>query len=122
MWMAIMLAVLISMESKGKVDALGKHGEVGCLQITPVMVDEVNRILRVREVDKRYKYIDRYDRQKSEVMAKLYFSYYKPRTPRQYAELWNGGPSGIKRPTLATRHYADRVVLKMEEALSCEAY
>ena len=59
---AVLLAVLIQVESGGNDKAVGDCGRaIGCLQIRVVAVDEANRIVGER----RWRYSDRYDRQKS---------------------------------------------------------
>ena len=42
-WQKLMLAIAFT-ESRFNPDAVGKAGDYGCLQITPVYVEEVNRI------------------------------------------------------------------------------
>lgn len=42
-WQKLMLAIAFT-ESRFNPDAIGKAGDYGCLQITPVYVEEVNRI------------------------------------------------------------------------------
>lgn len=41
----IFVKALIQVESEGKADAVGKTNDVGILQITPIYVKDVNRIL-----------------------------------------------------------------------------
>lgn len=61
---------LIQVESGGNDSAigdthLGSNHAVGVLQIRPIMVREVNRILKLKGESHRFKMKDRYDREKS---------------------------------------------------------
>ncbi len=55
------ISALIEVESMGKDSAVGKNNDVGVLQITPIYVEEANRILGER----KYTLDDRLDRYKS---------------------------------------------------------
>lgn len=92
-----LLPALIQVESGGRDTAVGDGGKaVGCLQLWPVMVQDVNRIS-----GKRYTLADRLDRNKSKEMARIYFRYYGKRwTVEQAARAWNGG---VKSGTLRSR-------------------
>ena len=87
-------------ESGGDCRAIGDKGRaVGCLQIWEVCVRDVNRIS-----GKHYAYKDRYSREKSYEMFKIYTDHYaskkrlgrKP-TNQDRARVWNGGPNGYKK-------------------------
>jgi len=89
---------IIAVESGGDDSAVGDGGKaVGCLQIHPIMVKEVNRILK-KEV---YTLDDRKDRTKSIAMFRVYSSHYTPSWDGRHYELvarrWNGGPKGDKK-------------------------
>lgn len=64
-----LVEALIQVESRGNENAIGDTnlGEpsVGVLQIRPIMVREVNRILKRTGSEKRYKKKDRFSREKS---------------------------------------------------------
>jgi hypothetical protein len=96
----VLLLVLIIVESHGDDNAINGNA-VGCLQITPVVVEDVNRIAGTN-----FTLQDRYDRQKSIQMAEIYLKYYgqvyTKKTGKQpdneiYARIWNGGPNGWKK-------------------------
>lgn len=57
----ILIQALIEVESCGNIIAIGDKNSVGCLQITPIYVKDVNRILG----DEIYTLDDRFDKQKS---------------------------------------------------------
>jgi len=94
------LDALIHVESSNNDSAYCKHEDaVGCLQIRQTMVNDVNRILKRQGESKRYAYIDRWSRDKSIQMFKIYCNYYNLTTPEEIARCWNGGPRGINKPT-----------------------
>ena len=92
---------LIHVESRGIDSAIGDtHLEtpsIGVLQIRPVMVREVNRILKRTKSDKRYKLKDRFSREKSIEMFMIWKNYHHPKDGfEEIARCWNGGPRGMK--------------------------
>lgn len=64
---------LIRTESNGNPNAIGKTGDVGILQITPIYVADVNRIAHTH-----YTLEDRYDPDKSLEMFNIMNAYYNP--------------------------------------------
>ena len=68
---------------------------VGCLQIRKCMVDDVNRILKLKKLHKRFTYNDRWSRFKSIEMFDVYCSHYNLITSEEIARCWNGGPRGM---------------------------
>jgi len=65
-----LIEALIQVESEGIEDIHGDTGlkegpSVGVLQIRPIMVREVNRILKIQKINKKYRLKDRYSRKKS---------------------------------------------------------
>ena len=91
---------VIYVESRGNDSAVGDNGKaVGCLQIHPIMVREVNRW-----VSTPYTLEDRYSRAKSIEMFNIISERYdccEEYTFMQYAEIvsrrWNGGYNGDKK-------------------------
>jgi len=68
------VAAVIQVESRGNDNAYcRKEDAVGCLQIRPIMVREVNRILKLNNIQMRYTLNDRWSRVRSlemfEIMA-----------------------------------------------------
>lgn len=97
---------LIYVESKGNPLSHGDlhlgEPSVGILQIRKVMVDDINRILRLQGSKKRYTYEDRYDEGKSLEMFVIYVKHYHGGFDdyEAIARTWNGGPLGnYKRST-----------------------
>ena len=113
------LLCLIAIESGGKVDAVNGDG-VGILQIRPVFVEDVNRILGREQFDAA----DRYSRIKSLQMARIWFRHYeKPEwTLIDYALSFKMGVEGFKKAreldmiTTAEHDYATQFVNLMEDA------
>ena len=107
-----LIKALIQVESSGKEDCVGdKHliiPSIGVLQIRPIMVREVNRILAILGDNKRYKNKDRYSRVKSIEMFIIWRDYHhKDDSDEIISRCWNGGPKGYKRKK--TLHYWDKV-------------
>lgn len=88
-----LIPALIAVESGGRDYVTGDRGAaVGCLQIHPVMVKDVNRIAGTT-----YRLSDRLDRRKSIEMARIYFRHYGKRwTIERAARSWNEGPTSTK--------------------------
>lgn len=108
-YLSILAAVLISVESEGNTKANGANSEAGCLQITPVLVQDVNRFAKTH-----YQLANRYDKDDSLAMFFLYSRHYatyerlnREPTPEDVARMWNGGPNGHKRK--ATKVYWKKV-------------
>jgi len=70
----IFIQALIQVESEGKEDAVGTKNDVGILQITPIYVRDVNRILG----EERYTLSCRTDKRKSLEMFKILQNHYNP--------------------------------------------
>jgi len=100
---------LILVESAGNPNAFNKkENAVGCLQIRPVMVREVNRILRKQNNDKRFTKKDRWDCGLSREMFYIWCNYHhKVSNDEMIARNWNGGPKGYKKQS--TEHYWHKV-------------
>jgi hypothetical protein len=75
----ILIHALIMTESRGNDTIVGKHNDGGCLQITPIYVEEVNRILVLSNKQKRYTLKDRFNRKKSIEMFEIIQHYYNPK-------------------------------------------
>ena len=91
-----LVEAIIQVESRGDSTAVGDRGwAIGVLQIWPIMVREVNRILEKDGSDVRYGYTDRYSVKKSIEMFHIWREYYHPNSDWEtIARCWNGGPSG----------------------------
>ena len=114
-----LVSALILVESRGNDSAIGdRHivgGEaVGALQIRPIMVREVNRILRIQKSDKRFALKDRYDRDKTIDMFLIWKDFHHSDSDYEtIARNWNGGPKGYKNPR--TEKYWNKVQSQLDE-------
>ena len=104
---------IIEVESEGKADAVDKSGKsCGIMQITPILVEECNRILELKNNGKRYTMKDRFSVRKSKEMFVLYQSFYNPKNNVEQAiRSWNGGMGYTKR---GTQKYFEKVMSKMK--------
>ena len=104
---------IIAVESEGNAKAIDYSGRsCGILQITPVLVKECNRILKILKSTKRYVLGDRFNAAKSKEMFLLYQSFYNPQNDVEKAiRSWNGGIGYTKR---GTQKYSEKVMSKMK--------
>jgi len=111
-----LIEALIQVESSGDSLAVGDthlgSPSIGSLQIRPVMVREVNRILQLQGYKKRYKLKDRKSRKKSIEMFYVWKNFHhKDSDFETIARCWNGGSSGYKMK--ATEKYWKKVKSKL---------
>ena len=117
----ILLEAIIMVESRGNDSAYCKREDAaGCLQIRPIMVKEVNRILTKQESTKRYTLLDRWDRQKSIEIFYIVNGYYNNNTYEEMARSWNGGPTGITKSS--TKKYWRKVQRKFKKLIKEDEY
>ena len=100
---------LILVESAGNERAFNKkENACGCLQIRPIMVREVNRILRKQKSEQRFTKEDRWDCGKSKEMFYIWARYHHNFSDdEKIARNWNGGPRGYKKQS--TEYYWNKV-------------
>jgi len=104
----LLLSALIQIESNGNDQAKGRHGELGALQIKPILVRDVNRIMGTH-----YTHAQVTNRATATFIANAYLSHYgKNLGDESLARLWQGGPRGAKKSS--TRAYARRVMRELE--------
>jgi len=122
----VLYSSIVWVESKGNANAKSRDGSVGIIQIKPVMVKEVNRICKIKGLDKKFTLADRKNPNKSEEMFWIYQEFYNPDLNRDslsksdlemMARKWNGGPNGHKKK--ATKKYwrkvSKRLHIELEE-------
>lgn len=104
-----LLPAIEQVESGGRADAVGDGGKaVGILQIHPIMVEDVNRIIG----DTKYTLADRLDPAKSRDMFRIYSEHYsKGKSDEVLARRWNGGTRGERKS--ATLAYWSKVKAAM---------
>jgi len=87
-----LIEAIIWVESKGDTLAYNKYEEaLGCLQIRPIMLREVNRLLAKNSIKKVYTLKDRTSRSKSIEMFNVIRGYLNNPTDERIARTWNGG-------------------------------
>lgn len=104
-WNPVMDAI-IQVESEGNAKAVSGNS-CGAMQITPVLVKDCNRILRMRGSSKRYTLADRFSVRKSRAMFVLIQSFYNPtNNVEQAIRSWNGGQNYTR---ASTQRYYEKV-------------
>ena len=89
-----LIDAIIYVESRGDVNAYNaKENAVGCLQIRPIMLREVNRLLGYN----KYKLTDRWNKVKSIEMFNVIKEHTTNPTNEKLARNWNGGWNGYKK-------------------------
>ena len=89
-----LIAAIIQVESGGDTLAYNsKEDAVGCLQIRPIMVREVNRLVGKDS----FTLSDRWSEAKSIQMFNVLRSHLKGATDEEIARTWNGGYNGHKK-------------------------
>jgi len=89
-----LIAAIIQVESGGDTLAYNlKEDAVGCLQIRPIMVREVNRLLGKDS----FTLSDRWSKVKSIQMFNILRSHLKGASDEKIARVWNGGYTGHKK-------------------------
>ena len=99
-----LIEAMAFVESGGNPETIGDlhlgSPSVGLLQIRPIMVREVNRILKKQGEEKRFKLSDRKDADKSIEMFNIWAdAYHLKSSYEKMARNWNGGPKGFKKPS-----------------------
>ena len=110
----LLLSALIAVESGGDDQAQGRHGELGALQIKPILVRDVNRIMGTSYVHAQVT-----NRETATFIAKAYFAHYgKNLSDESLARIWQGGPKGHRQSS--TRAYGKRVMRELERQRTCK--
>jgi len=104
----LLLSALIQIESNGNDHARGRHGELGALQIKPILVRDVNRIMGTH-----YTHAQVTNRTVSIFIAQSYLAHYgRNLSDESLARIWQGGPKALRKPS--TRAYGRRVMRELE--------
>ena len=89
-----LIDAIIYVESRGNTKAYNiSEDAVGCLQIRPIMLKEVNRLLGYN----KYKLSDRWSKDKSIEMFNVIKEHTTNPTDEKLARNWNGGWNGYKK-------------------------
>ena len=109
-WNPVMDAI-IQVESEGNPKAVSGNS-VGAMQITPILVEDCNEILKKQKSKKRYTMADRYSVAKSKEMFLLIQKYYNPENSIEKAiRSWNGG---IRYRVKSTNRYYKKVMAQLK--------
>jgi len=93
----VLIKSMIYVESRGNDSIVNSINAAGCLQIRPIMVKEVNRILLIKKDSLVYTLQDRFSRSKSIEMFMIWKNYHHADSPlEKIARNWNGGGNGYK--------------------------
>ena len=94
----ILIKSLIFVESSGRDSVINYSTNAGgCLQIRPIMIKDVNRILSRKNIKKRFTIKDRFNRFKSIEMFEIWKDHYHKKSSfEKIARCWNGGTKGHK--------------------------
>jgi hypothetical protein len=112
----ILIPILIQVESGGNDNAYNdKELAAGCLQIRPIVVRDINRIVG----SNRFRLGDRYSRTKSVEMCEIYLAHYGKAYEKKngkinaetLCKMWCGGPNGWRKK--ATQGYWDKCKAEM---------
>lgn len=117
-----LIKAISAVESGGNPKAVsGKHA--GILQISPIAVDDCNRINKLKKNKKRFTYKDRYSVEKSIEMFWIIQDFYKPKKElndsalqEHMIRLWNGGCNYRKSSTNGYLRKVLRQLRKIEDA------
>ena len=94
-----LIEAMIWVESRGIDSAYNsKENAIGCLQIRPIMIREINRLSKKKDYPQRWVHADAWDCAKSIEMFKIWAK--ANQTEHLFersARNWNGGPKGWKK-------------------------
>ena len=97
-----LIVAIVMVESGGDPNAVGKNEELGVAQITPIMVQDVNRILGYDKYDLN----DRLGIVSSCEMMRIYWDHYcEEGNWEQMARCWNQGKQGYLNNPSASDYY-----------------
>src|SRR6056300_1117018 len=113
-----LINALIMVESNGNDSAVGDvhlgEPSIGVLQIRPIMVREVNRILGIQKSELEYTLEDRWSREKSIEMFHIVNNYHNKNSRyEEIARAWNGGPNWAEKSL--TKRYWKRVQQQLKK-------
>lgn len=105
-WGPLMDAIT-QVESEGNSRAVSGN-QCGAMQITPILVEDCNAILKKRGEKKRFTLNDRFSVKKSREMFVLIMSHYNPTNDIEKAiRIWNGG---VNYTNKGTQRYYKKVM------------
>jgi hypothetical protein len=110
------LKAIAFVESRYDTEAFNKNDKgTGLLQITPIMVQDINRINELRGDSTVYTLEDRLDPYKSIEMYYIFNDYYNHSHPEEIARAWNSGPKWYDK-THKTDGYWEKIQERLDIA------
>lgn len=122
--LAMLIAAIIQVETSNRDPyeiPVGKHGEIGPMQIRPETLNDINRICGILKNGKHFELADRYSKVKSAMMFEIYTDFYCGLYLKNHglthishemrARCWNSGYGGIG------KHYSDHYWEKVKGEL-----
>lgn len=100
-----LLNAIAYVESKFDTTAVGSSQDGGLLQIRPILVRDVNKILEQRGDTLRYTLEDRRSPMKSIEMFYIYHEHYGNTKPESIARSWNAGPKWYTKDSLTNGYW-----------------
>ena len=109
-----LIEAIMEVESNGNPNAYNEgSGATGCMQIMPIMVNEVNRICKLTKTDLYFYPKDRWDCDKSKEMFMIWKNYHHENSDAEtISRHWWGGPKYGEED--CSEFYWDRVKLNLE--------
>lgn len=96
-----LISAIIYVESKNDSMAIGTKNSIGCLQITPIYIEQVNKVLS----KKKYKLKDRFNKRKSIEIFNLYQEHFNPEKDVELAiKLHNPRASHLYRDSIMCKY------------------
>lgn len=119
--MELLFAAICIVESGGDPSAYNKaEDSAGIVQIRPIMIEDVNRICKLKGDKRRFTLGDRWNTEKSRQMFTIYLDHYcKGMSLIDKARAWNGGPRGHKKDS--TLRYAAKVQKELNKLRQAKA-
>ena len=114
----LLIKAIATIESRNNPKARNPKGDCcGLLQITPVLVKEVNRICKIKKLNKHYTLNDRYNATKSKEMFGIFQDEYnKEHNIEKAIRIWNGGPRYSRKKTQGYYNKVIKVFNRLEKS------
>ena len=114
----LLIDAISTIESSNNPKARNHKGDCcGLLQITPVLVREVNRICKIKKLNKHYTLNDRYNAAKSKEMFGIFQDMYnKGHNIEKAIRMWNGGPYYSRKKTQGYYNKVIKVFNRLEKS------
>lgn len=114
----LLIKAIATIESRNNPKVRNPKGDCcGLLQITPGLVKEVNRICKIKKLNKHYTLNDRYNATKSKEMFGIFQDEYnKAHNIEKAIRIWNGGPGYSRKKTHGYYNKVIKVFNRLEKS------